>query len=425
MQTERSSLAKLSPGATDGSRDLFLVLPRGVEDLATAEVIAAGGHEPHPTSGGLRFRGDLAAAYRVCLWSRVASRVLMPIARVPAASSGVYYDEVRAIPWDEHLAADETFAVEARVRGDRALNSHFVALKTKDAIVDRLRDRHGRRPDVDRDDPGLSVHVLVDGSEAQLSLDLSGEPLHRRGYRGATGAAPLKENVAAAMLLRAGWPAIAARGGAFVDPLCGAGTLLVEAAFLAGDVAPGLLRDRFGFHGWRGHDERLWRAIRDEADARARAGLERLPPIGGSDRDLDAVERARDTVEQAGLRGAVSVRRAEVADCMPPPDATPGLVATNAPYGQRIGGAALPALYRRLGETMKTRFQGWRLALLTADAALAGEVRMRASRRNTLYNGGIRCELLQYTIGEAPGAASPPLDGGATPRPGGRGRAGS
>jgi len=341
-------------------------------------------------------------AYRTCLWSRVGSRLLLGLARVDARSSAAFHTAVTALPWEQHLARGATIAVEAHVRGNRALNTHFVALRTKDAIVDRLRERQGWRPDVDRDDPALRVHVLVDGVEAQVSLDLSGEPLHRRGYRGATGAAPLKENVAAALLLRAGWPAIAARGGGLLDPMCGGGTILVEAALVAGDVAPGLLRERFGFHGWRGHRERLWRALRDEAEERGRGWLARLPPIVGGDRDGAALERARGALAVAGLEDRIELRRADVGDSEPP-GAVPGLVATNAPYGHRLGGADLPALYRRLGEAMKARFGGWVLALLTADAELAGEVRMRASRRNALYNGPLRCELLQYRIGEAPG----------------------
>jgi 23S rRNA (guanine2445-N2)-methyltransferase / 23S rRNA (guanine2069-N7)-methyltransferase len=305
-----------------------------------------------------------------------------------------------------------------------------VALRTKDAIVDRLRERWGERPDVDVERPALRVHVLVGGSpgpggvaggaaaggEAQLSLDLSGEPLHRRGYRAATGAAPLKENVAAAMLLRSGWPAVAAAGPgaggaaggetgaagtAFVDPMCGAGTLLVEAAWIAGDVAPGLLRaeDGFGFRGWRGHDGALWASLRAEAERRRQAGRGRVPPLLGSDADARAIERARAALVAAGVAG-VALERRDVGAARPPHGVATGLVATNAPYGHRLGDAdSLRAVYRRLGEALKARFDGWSVALLTADAALAGELRLRAAKRNALWNGAIRCELLQYRIG--------------------------
>ena len=382
------------------------MLPRGVDDLAVEELRAFGAIDVRPTSGGVAFAGDLAVAYRALLWSRLASRLLLPLWRVDAHSSHAFYDAVRALPWEGELRRGATFAVDAHARGDRAVHTHFVALRTKDAVVDRLRERWGERPDVDLDDPALRLHVLLDGGEAQLSLDLSGEALHRRGYRGASGPAPLKENVAAALLLRAGWPAIAAAGGGFVDPMCGAGTLLVEAALLATDTAPGLLRTgnaaSFGLRGWRGHDRRLWESLRAEAEGRRQAGRARLPTIGGSDRDGGALERARESLVAAGIEG-VSLERADVGDAHPPSGATAGLVATNAPYGHRIGDTAgdLPAVYRRLGEAVKARFDGWRLALLTADAALAGEVRMRPSRRNALWNGPIRCELLQYNVGRA------------------------
>lgn len=345
-------------------------------------------------------------AYRICLWSRLVSRVLLPLWRVGAGSSGAFYEAVRALPWEQHVRRGATFAVDARARGDRGLNTHFVELKTKDAVVDRLRAAWGERPDVDREEPDLRLHVLVVGGEAQLSLDLSGEPLHRRGYRDAGGPAPLKENVAAALLLRAGWPAHAAAGGALVDPMCGAGTLLVEGALLAMDVAPGLLRRTlgatrhcFGFEGWRGHDRALWASLREEALRRRHESRSRRPRLAGSDVDPQALARARASLDAAGIEG-VRLTIADVADLQPPAGAAAGLVATNAPYGHRLGEAAeLEAVYRRLGEALKSRFTGWSLALLTADPTLAGEVRMRPFRRNSLWNGGIRCELLQYRIG--------------------------
>lgn len=386
------------------SRSFFAVLPRGVDDLAAEELRVLGAADVRPTAGGVSFTGDLALAYRVLLWSRLASRLLLPLWRVDARTSHAFYDAARALPWEEVLRRGATFAVDAHARGDRAVHTHFVALRTKDAVVDRLRERWGERPDVDVERPALRLHVLLDGGEAQLSIDLSGEPLHRRGYRGAGGPAPLKENVAAAMLLRADWPAIAAAGGGFVDPMCGAGTLLVEAALIATDAAPGLLRTgdtaSFGLRGWKGHDRPLWESLRTEAERRRREGRARLPTMAGSDRDDAALERARASLAAAGIEG-VALDRADVGDALPPQGVATGLVATNAPYGHRIGGGDLPGVYRRLGEALKARFDGWRLALLTAEAALAGEVRMRPSRRNALWNGPIRCELLQYNVGRA------------------------
>lgn len=385
------------------------MLPRGVEDLARDELLACGATDLRATSAGISFRGDLEVAYRACLWSRLASRVLLELATVPAGSSAELYEGLHGFPWEEHLDPDGTLAVDAHARGAPDLNTHFVALKTKDAVVDRLRDRTGRRPGVDLAAPSLRLHVLVQGGSARVSVDLSGEPLHRRGWRRAGGPAPLKENVAAALLLRAGWPAIAAAGGALVDPLCGGGTLLVEGAWLAADVAPGLLRDRFGFTGWLQHRPATWARLRREAEERRAAGRQRLPVVAGSDREPAAVRQAERHLAAAGVTAAELAVR-DAGDAAPPPGATGGLVATNPPYGERLGDRAeLPALYRRLGEALKERFGGWTLALLAADAGLAGEVRMRPARRNALWNGGLRCELLQYRVrgGDEP-AVSPP-----------------
>ena len=405
----------------------FAVLPRGVEDLARSELLALGATDLQGTSGGLSFIGDLAVAYRVCLWSRLVSRVLLPLWRVEASSSQAFYAAARALPWEQHVSRGATFAIDARARGDRGLNTHFVELKTKDAVVDRLRDVWGERPDVDLEHPDLRLHVLIGAGEAQLSLDLSGEPLHRRGYRASPGPAPLKENVAAALLLRAGWPAHAAAGGALVDPMCGSATLLVEGALLAMDVAPGLLRtpngssERFGFRGWLGHDRALWASLCEEATRRRLAGRSRQPRLAGSDNDPQALVRARASLEAAGIEG-VELTVCDVAELQRPTGATAGLVATNAPYGHRLGAAeGLEEVYRRLGEILKSRFEGWHLALLTAEPALARELRMRPFRRNSLWNGGIRSELLQYRIGREgiPGRSGPSSgpEGGDRPRP--------
>jgi 23S rRNA (guanine2445-N2)-methyltransferase / 23S rRNA (guanine2069-N7)-methyltransferase len=393
-------------GRSGVAHDLFAVLPRGVDDLAAAELSALGARDLRPTAGGVGFAGDLAVAYRACLWSRLASRILLHVATVDAGSSTSFYAAVRELPWEEHLGADDTLAVDCHARADSSLNTHFVALKCKDAVVDRLRDRLGRRPGIDLDRPAVRLHVLVARGEARGSVDLAGEPLHRRGYRREGGPAPLKENVAAAMLLRAGWPSLAAAGAALLDPLCGAGTLPIEAAMIAADVAPGLLRERFGFTGWRGHRAELWATLRGEASERRRAGLAgALPQIAGSDRDETSVRRAVAHLAAAGLAERVRFFRQELDESEPMTGAARGLVACNPPYGERLGERAeLVALYRGLGERLKARFVGWRLALLTADATLAGELRLRASRRNALWNGGLRCELLQYEIGgEVPG----------------------
>jgi 23S rRNA (guanine2445-N2)-methyltransferase / 23S rRNA (guanine2069-N7)-methyltransferase len=247
--------------------------------------------------------------------------------------------------------------------------------------------------------PDIQINVYLRRNAATVSLDLAGESLHRRGYRIAGAAAPLKENLAAGILLRAGWPAIAAAGGVFLDPLCGSGTLPIEAALIAADIAPGLRRAHWGFIAWKRHDPGLWRDLLAEAEQRRTRGLARLPAIHGCDHDARAVRDARANVDRAGLAGHVLIERRALADCAPARAGGSGLLATNPPYGQRVGTAAeLPALYALLGRVMKERFRGWHAAVLTDDPALCRQFGLRVRRMHTLYNGAIECRLLHYEL---------------------------
>ncbi|HJW82244.1 MAG TPA: THUMP domain-containing protein, partial [Acidiferrobacterales bacterium] len=271
---------------------LFASAPRGIEPLLAEELRALGAGEVKETRAGVTFTGDLALAYRVCLWSRVANRVLLPLAQFPAPTPEALYDGVRGIDWAAHLDRNGTLAVDFNAYRSAITHTHYGALKVKDAIVDQFRERTGVRPSVETNEPDVRVNVYVHADVASLSLDLSGESLHRRGYRADTVTAPLKENLAAAILLRAGWPAIAKQGGAFVDLMCGSGTLPIEAALIASDSAPGLERTYYGFLRWRGHDAATWEALLAEARARREAGIKNLPAIRGYDSDPAAVRVA-------------------------------------------------------------------------------------------------------------------------------------
>ncbi|HMW43989.1 MAG TPA: THUMP domain-containing protein, partial [Plasticicumulans sp.] len=252
----------------------FATAPRGVEPLLAAELAALGAAPVREGRGGVSFGGPLETAYRVCLWSRTASRVLRLLARVPAADADALYAGVLDLPWEDHLDPDGTLAVDFVAAGRSAIrHTQFGAQRVKDAVCDRLRERCGRRPSVDRAAPDLRINVHASGETADVALDLSGESLHRRGYREDGALAPLKENLAAALLLKAGWPAIVEAGGALLDPMCGSGTFVIEAALIAADRAPGLLRPDWGFFGWCGHDAGLWRLLVLEARERAAAGL--------------------------------------------------------------------------------------------------------------------------------------------------------
>jgi 23S rRNA (guanine2445-N2)-methyltransferase / 23S rRNA (guanine2069-N7)-methyltransferase len=373
-----------------------------MESLLAEELAGLGASGATPVTAGVAFRGDLAVAYRACLWSRLASRVLLPLAAVPASSPDELYAGIREIPWEDHLSPDGTLAVDFTGTSPAFVNTLFGARRVKDAVVDRFRDRWGRRPSVDLGRPDLRLNVHLAQAQAEVRLDLSGESLHQRGYRLAGAAAPLKENLAAAVLIRAGWPGVAAAGGFFLDPMCGSGTLPVEAALMAADIAPGLLRPSFGFLRWPGHDEALWGRLREEALARREAGLVRLPPVAGSDRDREAVKAARENVRRAGLEGRVTILRRELAAAVPLPAPAPGLVAVNPPYGERLGSEAeLRPLYEELGKVLREGFPGHRAAVLTGNPGLAMRLGIRARRRHTLFNGALECVLFDFAVEEA------------------------
>ena len=378
---------------------LFASAPRGIEPLLADELRALGGENVKETRAGVTFDGDLTLAYRVCLWSRVANRVLLPLAQFPAPTPEALYDGVRGVDWATHLDQNGTLAVEFNAYRSAITHTHYGALKVKDAIVDQFRERTGVRPSVATNEPDVRINVYVHADVASLSIDLSGESLHRRGYRADTVTAPLKENLAAAILLRAGWPAIAREGGALVDLMCGSGTLPIEAALIAGDSAPGLERTYYGFLRWLGHDAAIWEALLAEARVRREAGIKNLPPIRGYDSDPAAVRVALVNVERAGFTGAVHIERRYLADCRSEHVDHAGLVVVNPPYGERLGEESeLPGLYRVLGEVLKRCYEGWRAAVFTGNPDLGKVMGLRAHKMHVLYNGAIECKLLHFEV---------------------------
>ena len=381
-------------------QDFFATSPGGLEGLLAAELTALGAEEVAEQRGGVRFRGELVTAYRACLWSRVANRVLLPVARFSAADGNALYAGARGVDWMALMQPGMSIAVDFGGMHPAVEHTHYGSLRVKDAVVDGCREASGERPDVDVEQPGFRINAHQVGEAVTLAIDLSGGSLHKRGYRRAGVGAPLKENLAAAMLLRAEWPALAGEGGGMVDPLCGSGTLLIEAALMAGDVAPGLLREHWGFQGWTGHDAGSWRQLEDEARERRHRGLPRLPPIVGYDHDAQAVRTALASIEAAGLVGRVHVERRELGDAEPPrKGCRPGLVATNPPYGERIGShRSLSPLYARLGELLRERFPGWR-AIILNGAGL--EVGLKPERSWMVRNGPIQCRLERFAINES------------------------
>jgi len=377
----------------------FATTAKHMESLLSAELQALGCENVVEGRAGASFSGGLTDAYRVCLWSRVANRVLLVLAHFPAATPEDLYAGVYAIAWDEHFHTGDTFAVDFSTSQSAIAHSHFGALKVKDAIADRFRTSFGERPSVRTEQPDVQINVYLLRDQATLSLDLSGDSLHRRGYRDQGVAAPLKETLAAAILLRAGWPEVAARGGPLLDPMCGSGTLPIEGAFMAADIAPGMYRDYWGFQHWRQHDEPAWQALLEEAWQRRERGLGRLPDIRGYDHDAQAVRAALANVERAGLHGHVHIEKRDLEACAPLRPDLPGLVVANPPYGERLGrNAELSTLYTRLGGILRERFSGWRAAVFTGSPELGKTMGLRARRMHTLYNGALECKLLHFDI---------------------------
>jgi 23S rRNA (guanine2445-N2)-methyltransferase / 23S rRNA (guanine2069-N7)-methyltransferase len=384
----------------------FATTARGTEALLATELRSCGAAQVEPRRAGVAFEGTLETAYRACLWSRVASRVLLPVGSFQASSPQMLYERVRRIRWHEHLGPQQTLAVDFGSSESDISHSHFGALKTKDAIVDQIRERLGARPSIDTRRPDVRVNVYLHQNQATVSLDLSGDSLHRRGYRQDRGLAPLKENVAAAVLLLGEWPRLAGLGAPLLDPMCGSGTLPIEAALIAANIAPGRLRSHYGFIGWRQHDAALWKRLLHEAQAAEIRDRKRSPRILGYDDDARAVRSALVNLERAGLRGLVHIEKRSLEQCEVPEGIdgeTRGLFVINPPYGERLGNLdELTALYARIGDVLRRRFLGWKGLILTGNARLAKSVGLRPGRRHILYNGAIECRLLEIPISHAP-----------------------
>ncbi len=374
------------------AHQLFAPVPLGLERVLAEEIRALGASHVRQVRAGVSFTGPLETAYRVCLWSRVASRVLLRLGEVPASDTDALYEGVAALPWEDHVPPDGTLAIDVTASRSPITHTGFATLRVKDAVVDRLRERFGVRPDIDTVSPDVRLNVALRGERATLALDLGGEGLHRRGYRapGEQAAAPLKETLAAGVLLLAGWPSIRAReGAAFVDPMCGSGTLVLEAALMACDIAPGLLRERWGFSAWRGHDADAWAALLAEAGERRSEGLARGGLFVGGDVDRRAVGLAKASAGRAGVSRVVRFEVADVAAVAPPRGGAGGLVAVNPPYGERLGGAELRDLYAALGETLRARFGGWRACVVTGAEDLIGALGLVPAAEHETFNGRI------------------------------------
>ncbi len=373
----------------------FATTALGMELPLVQELEAIGALSLRSVRAGVYFQGKLEIGLRACLWSRIANRILLPLKTFRAENPDQLYGGVRTIHWTDHLTTEDTLAVDFSTSQSQITHSHFGALKVKDAIVDQFRTLQGSRPSVDPGRPSVRINVYLFQDEATVSIDLSGESLHRRGYRQEGVAAPLKENLAAALLKTAGWPKDPS--WAFLDPMCGSGTLPIEAAWMASNRAPGLTRDYFGFLGWQGHVPTLWKRLLEEARDLEIRDRKKLPAIVGYDQDFRVVRVALENVERAGLRGKVHIEKRELSSCERIAEA--GLFLVNPPYGERLGEVeTLKPLYKTMGDILKQRFKGWEGFIFTGSSDLAKVVGLKAARRHVLFNGPIECRLLHYQL---------------------------
>jgi 23S rRNA (guanine2445-N2)-methyltransferase / 23S rRNA (guanine2069-N7)-methyltransferase len=378
--------------------------PRGFGDILARELRELGAADVRERALGVEFTGPIGVAYRVCLESRVASRVFLEVAHFDAPTDEAFYDAVRAIDWRPHIDPRRTLACDFSGRHPALTHTRFGALRLKDGICDQLRDATGERPDIATDRPAVRVHAHANGPQVTVSLDLAGEGLHRRGYRTEAGEAPLRENLAAGMLLRAGWAEKCAGAAEFLDPLCGSGTLVIEAAMIAARMAPNARRPYFGFFGWSGHDRLTWERLKREA-------LEReIRPtllLRGLDSDVRVLEAARGNAHRAGLEGLVRFEPGSLRDARPAAAARPeaplaGFLAANPPYGVRLEDRdAARALMKDFGSLLREHFSGWEAAILAGSPDAGLELGIRAERVHTLWNGAIECRLLRLKVSDA------------------------
>ncbi|MGB7249658.1 MAG: THUMP domain-containing protein [Phormidesmis sp.] len=369
----------------------FATVARGLEPLVVKELEQLGAKEVEPGFCGAAFKGDRALLYKVNLWARLPFRILQQLDEFDCETSDDLFLGVQRTDWSQYLRPDNTLAVTATGKTGELNHTHFTSLQVKNAIVHQQTRDFGERSDVDTQSPDVRINVHLRDDRATLSLDSSGDSLHRRGYRPAVGAAPLKESLAAALINLSGWQP----EQAFFDPLCGSGTLPLEAGMRSLQIAPGLFRERFGFETWLDYDDDLWESLIAEAENQQREEL--VAFVGGSDRDPNVLIQAHSNAQQCGIEHLVKFQQRELANVEAPADS--GILICNPPYGERLGtDTDLGAFYKLLGSILKQRFKGWTAYVLSGNKALSRNIGLRSATRTPVYNGALLCQFMKYEL---------------------------
>ncbi len=387
------------------SNVFFVTCSKGFEDLLLKELDNLKIETAEQAYSGVSFTGSLEQAYKVCLWSRLASRVFLKLKTFAAENDEQLYNGVQTINWLEHIETDGTLAVNCTLNRSSITNSHYASLKTKDAIVDQFNDLFETRPSVDKEQPDVRINVHIDHDQCDISIDLSGDPLHKRGYRISNVQAPLKENLAAAILIRSGWMSEKEdQPKNLLDPMCGSATFLIEAAMMSLNIAPGLKRHFYGFLNWKGHDASGWKKVLSDAKKSVKSFADIEHTFTGYDADKYVVATARQNIHSAGLQDLISLAQKNFSEsCDEMKNNTQsiesGMVVVNPPYGERLGERQeLAHLYSEMGDCWREHFPDWKICLFTANDDLIKHIGLRAHRTNSFYNGAIKCKLLQYQI---------------------------
>jgi len=362
----------------------------GLEDVLMEELRALGASEIEKGVRVVTVEGDQRMMYSINLNSRVALRVLMPIKKIRVANEHQLYDEIKKIEWNKYMSVDDTLAVDAVVNKSVMTHSLYVALKTKDAIVDQFRDNTGKRPNVDLEKPSLRIHIHINGEEGEVSLDSSGDSLHKRGYRMQTGDAPINEALAAGLILLSGWD----KQSPFLDFMCGSGTIVIEAAWMALNIAPGMMRREFGFQRWKDYDSVLWRTIREEA--KAKELKEFVFPITGVDHSMAMIRNAKENAKAAGVLDDISFQQMSFDNFTP--GLEKGTLLINPPYGGRITSGDLLQLYKSVGDQFKKKYAGWNAFVFTANMEAGKNIGLKPARKIPLFNGKLECRLLKFEM---------------------------
>lgn len=391
-------------------KQLFATTARGFEELLKVELTELGATECKIAQGGVHFQADDEALYRSLLWSRLASRILLPIVNGKVYSDLDLYSIVTGQDWLSYFDEKTTFFVDFNGTNQEIRHTKFGAMRVKDAIVDYFERQGKARPNVDKDYPDVRIHVYLNKEELVVSLDLSGEALHLRGYREDTGQAPLRETLAAAIVLRSGWK----KGTPLVDPMCGSGTLLIEAAQMEAQIAPQLYRLHWGFDCWKGHNQDAWDKVKAEAVQQAETYFNQNPKphFYGFDLDHRVLKKAQKNAQNAGVAHLIQWKQGDVAALKNPSPDEVGTVICNPPYGERLGTTpALIALYSVFGQRLKNKFGGWNASIFSSESTLLDCLRMRSHRQFKAKNGPLDCVQKNYQISERKeSAAENPLE---------------